>query len=80
MMGIVSVTLSAFSLHLPVLAHPAIILTPYTLGLLPFVWFICEGVAQVHDFRRKTLAFGLILTICSLGALFGLYLKAQGTL
>lgn len=79
-MGILSVTISAFSIHLPFLAHPAIILAPYALGLLPFVWFISEGVAQVHGFRRFSGFFIVISLICSIGALFGLYLKAQGSI
>lgn len=79
-MGLLSTGLAVFSAQSGALSHPITPLLPCALGLVPFVWFITEAVAQVRGLNRGSATYLGVAALCSLGAAFGLFFKAQGAL
>lgn len=79
-MSAVALGLGAFEGAVPQLAQPLAVLLPAVFGLLPFVWYIAEAVAQAHGLKRHSGGFYAVAFVCTLGAAFAIYFKAQGVL
>ncbi len=74
------VTVSMYSLeeYVPLFREDWISLPPYWLGLIPFVWFISEGISESHKFKNSSPVF-MVMSLLSLVALIGVfYMKANG--
>lgn len=74
----VSIVIALLEPSFPGLPVKAITLHLYWISMIPFVWFIAAGLAEAHGFAKTWMVFGIIAMIAVAGALFGLYLKAQG--
>lgn len=78
--ALVSVSVGLLADHYPIFNLNWISLTPYWLGLLPFVWYMSAGVAKAHRFKRTSPLF-LVMSIVSLVALIGaMYFRATGVI
>lgn len=76
--ALVTVMLSWFEESLPILKNDLLALPPYYIGLIPFLYFISAGLAEMHGFRRVGFLFmGLAVAAVAL-SIFALYLSAQG--
>ena len=74
------VTVSMYGLedYVPLFREEWISLPPYWLGLIPFVWFISEGISESHKFKNSSPVF-MVMSLLSLVALLGVfYMKANG--
>ncbi|KAB7615930.1 hypothetical protein F9L33_03985 [Amylibacter sp. SFDW26] len=74
------VTVSMYGLedYVPLFREEWISLPPYWLGLIPFVWFISEGISESHKFKNSSPVF-MVMSLLSLIALLGVfYMKANG--
>lgn len=76
--ALITVFLYALEPVFPFLGHDYVALWPYSLSLVPFVWFISAGVAEAHKFRNTTTVFASMSIVAVVGVLFAMYLKAQG--
>ena len=76
--AIVTVVLFALEPVFPVLGTEWVAIWPYSLSLVPFVWFISAGVAEAHDFKRTSTVFAVMSVIAVAAVLFAMYLRAQG--
>jgi len=64
--ALISVGLGALSPSLPFLQNDWIALPVYWLGLIPFVWYISAGVAEVHSFRMTSPTF-MVMSVVAVG-------------
>lgn len=62
----------------PILGSDSIALWPYSLSLVPFVWFISAGVAEAHKFKSTAKVFAAMSVIAVAGVLFFMFMRAQG--
>lgn len=76
--ALITVMLYALEPTFPVLGADWIALWPYSLSLVPFVWFISAGVATAHGFKNTSTVFAAMSCVAVAGVLFAMYLKAQG--
>lgn len=76
--ALVTVMMSWFEDSVPILKTDILALPPYYIGLIPFLYFISAGLAEVHGFKRVGFLFmGLSVAAVAL-SIFALYLSAQG--
>lgn len=57
LMAVVTVSMSWLEPYFAVLQEDWIALPPYWISLVPFLWFISQGVAEVNGFRKNATAF-----------------------
>lgn len=76
--AIVTVFLASLEPYLPFLAFEWVTLMPYWVSLIPFVWFISAGLAEVHDFKRTPTVFAGMTLIATAALVFAMFLKANG--
>lgn len=76
--ALVTVGLSSLESHFPFLGHETVMLAPYWMSLVPFVWFISAGLAEVHDFKRTHTVFAGMALIAIGVSFAALFFKAKG--
>lgn len=80
LMALVTVGMSWLEPFFPVLRNEWIALPPYWISLVPFIWFISQGMAESHGFQRNSISF-MVMSVIALGGLVGaMYLRANGIL
>ncbi len=78
LMAIVTVLISWLNPYFPILREEWVALPPYWLSLVPFIWFISQGLAEAHGFVRNSIPF-MVMSVLALIALVGaIYLRATG--
>ena len=75
---LVTVAFAVMEPHVPAFGQPWLVLTPYAISLIPFVWFVSEAVAEVHGFKRSSGVFFVVSILSGFAGLFGMLLKARG--
>jgi len=63
---------------MPFVAYEWVTLMPYWVSLIPFVWFISAGLAEVHGFKRTPTVFAGMTLIATAALIFAMFLKANG--
>lgn len=76
--AVVTVVFSGLEAYLPFLKAEWITLMPYWISLIPFVWFISAGLAEVHGFKRTPTVFAGMALIATAVVLVAMYLRANG--
>ncbi len=80
LMAVLTVMLSWFEPVFPILGEEWVSLPPYWISLVPFIWFISQGLAESQGFVRNSVSF-MVMSILALAGLVGaVYLKANGIL
>lgn len=78
LMAVVTVLISWLNPYFPILREEWVALPPYWLSLVPFIWFISQGLAEAHGFVRNSIPF-MVMSVLALIALIGaMYLGAAG--
>lgn len=78
--AIVTVMLTSMEAYLPFAAPQWLTLLPYWVSLIPFVWFISAGLAEVHGFKRTPTVFAGMALIATAVVMFAMFLKANGAI
>ncbi len=76
--AVVTVVLASFEPSFPILGADWIALPPYWLSLIPFVWFISAGLAEVHGFKRTETVFAAMALLATCVMFASLYFRARG--
>lgn len=76
--AVLTVVLASLEPIFPVLGADWIALPPYWLSLIPFVWLISAGLAEVNGFKRTDTVFGCMALLATVGLFVGMYLRAKG--
>lgn len=76
--ALVTVGMYGLEEYVPLFREEWISLPPYWLGLIPFVWFISEGISESHKFKNSSPVFMVMSLLSLLGLLGVFYLKATG--
>lgn len=79
-MALVSVGMSLLEDRIPVLGTETLVIAPYWLSMLPFVWFISAGLAEAQRFERVGYIFFTLTMLTILALVAALYLSATGVL
>lgn len=67
LLALVSVAFRMLAPSAAVFGEDLVALLPYWISIVPFVWFISAGLAEVHGFRNTTTVF-LYMTVAGLAA------------
>lgn len=73
--AVITVCFTYLEPYFPVFGADWIALPPYWLSLIPFIWFISQGLAEAHRFKGNSVSF----QIMSLLSVVGLYLAVKYT-
>ena len=76
--AVITIALASLEPVLPFLGADWIALSPYWLSLVPFVWFISAGLAEVHGFRRTETVFAGMAMIAMSVMFAALFFRAYG--
>ena len=68
--AVVTVIIHNFEDSVPLFQADWVALPPYWLGLMPFLWFISQGLAEAHGARRVAPIF-LALSLLAIGGIIG---------
>lgn len=77
LLAIVTVVFKALESYLPVLSEDVIRILPYWISIMPFLWYISAGLAEVHGFRDTTRVF-VCLTGVTMIMVLGLMIVLSG--
>jgi hypothetical protein len=78
--ALVTVSMYGLEEYVPLFREEWISLPPYWLGLIPFIWFISQGISEAHKFKNSSPVF-MVMTLLSLLGLIGVfYMKATGAI
>lgn len=80
LMAAVTVSMSWLEPYFPVLREDWIALPPYWISLVPFLWFISQGIAQANGFRKNAVAFLAMSVVALTMMLVAMYLRKIGVL
>lgn len=80
LMAILTVSMSWLEPYFPVLREDWVSLPPYWISLVPFIWFISQGLAESNGFKRNSISFMVMSAIALVGLLGAMYLRAAGIL
>lgn len=80
LMALLTVSMSWLEPHFPVLSEDWAALPPYWIGLVPFVWFISQGVSEAHGFKKNAMTFMIMSAIALAGMIGAMYLRTIGVL
>jgi Yip1 domain len=75
LMAVVTVMFTYLEPYFPIFGADWIALPPYWLSLIPFIWFISQGLAEAHRFKTNSVSF----QVMSLIAVFGLFVAVKYT-
>lgn len=78
--AVITVVLASFEPVFPFLGADWIALPPYWLSLIPFVWFISAGLAEVNGFKRTDTVFGAMAALATAVLFVAMYFRAQGVI
>ncbi len=76
--AVVAVVLASLEPVFPILGADWIALPPYWLSLIPFVWYISAGLAEVHGFKRTDTIFAGMALLATCIMFVAIYFRAQG--
>ncbi len=76
--ALVSVAITNLEIHFPVFKSDWISMPPYWLGMLPFIWFIADGVSKAQGFKRTLPVFIPLCTLALVGLTAAMYFRAKG--
>jgi len=76
--AVLAVVLSSLEPIHPMFGADWIALPPYWLSLIPFVWFISAGLAEVHGFKRTETMFAAMALLATCVMFVAIYFRAQG--
>ncbi|MSU89958.1 hypothetical protein GE300_10090 [Rhodobacteraceae bacterium 2CG4] len=80
LMAAVTVSMSWLEPMFPILREDWIALPPYWISLVPFLWFISQGVAQANGFRKNAAVFLAMSGVALALMLVAMYLRKIGVL
>lgn len=80
LMAVVTVSMSWLEPFFPILREDWIALPPYWISLVPFLWFISQGVAQANGLRKNAIAFLAMSAVALTLMLVAMYLRKIGAL
>ncbi|MEM9231755.1 MAG: hypothetical protein AAGB10_19345 [Pseudomonadota bacterium] len=78
LMAIVTVAMSWLEPIFPVLREDWVALPPYWISLVPFLWFISQGMAEANGYRKNALPFMIMSVIALAGMIGAMYLRKIG--
>jgi len=76
--AVITVVLASLEPIFPFLGADWISLPPYWLSIIPFVWFISAGLAEVHGFKRTETIFAGMALLATCVMFVAIYFRAQG--
>lgn len=79
-MAIVTVCMSWLEPIFPVLQEDWVALPPYWISLVPFLWFISQGLAEANGYKKNALPFMIMSGLALAGMLGAMYLRTIGVL
>ncbi|MEM8787943.1 MAG: YIP1 family protein [Pseudomonadota bacterium] len=80
LMALVTIGMSWLEPFFPVLREDWVALPPYWIGLVPFLWFISQGIAEANGYQKNALTF-LIMSVLALAAMLaGMFLRQAGVI
>ena len=79
-MAIVTVAMSWLEPYFPVLREDWVALPPYWISLVPFLWFISQGLAEANGYRKNALPFLIMSGLALVAMLAAMYLRQTGVL
>jgi len=80
LMAAVTVSMSWLEPMFPVLREDWVALPPYWISLVPFLWFISQGVAEANGYTKNALTFLIMSAVALAGMLGAMYLRTIGVL
>ncbi|MEM8656854.1 MAG: YIP1 family protein [Pseudomonadota bacterium] len=80
LMAIVTVSMSWLEPYFPVLREDWVALPPYWISLVPFLWFISQGMAEANGYKKNALPFMIMSVIALVGMIGAMYLRSIGIL
>lgn len=80
LMALVTVSMSWLEPMFPVLREEWVALPPYWISLVPFIWFISQGLAEAHGFVRNSVSFMVMSVLALVGLVGAMYLRSLGVI
>ncbi|MEM6466520.1 MAG: Yip1 family protein [Pseudomonadota bacterium] len=80
LMAVLTVMLSWLEPIFPVLSQDWVALPPYWISLVPFIWFISQGLAESQGFQKNSIPFMVMSTLALAGLVGAIYLGSIGVL
>ena len=77
-MALLTVSISWLEPFFPVLKEEWVALPPYWISLVPFIWFISQGIAEAHGFVRNSTSFMVMSVLALTGLIGAMYLRSIG--
>ena len=78
LMAVVTVSMSWLEPYFPVIREDWIALPPYWISLVPFIWFISQGVAEVNGYKKNAICFLVMSAMALAGLVVAMYLRVAG--
>jgi len=76
--AVVTVILASMESHFAMLGNKTIMLAPYWMSLVPFVWFISAALAEVHSFKRTHSVFAGMALLAIAVMFAAMYFRSRG--
>ena len=80
LMAMLTVAMSWLEPYFPVFGQDWIALPPYWISLIPFIWFISQGLAEAQGFVKNSIPFMVMSVLAVAGLVVAIYLKATGVI
>lgn len=78
LMALVTIFISAFEQDFPILKNEWVALPPYWISLVPFIWFISQGLAEAQRFKSNSLWFIVLSGMALVAMLITLFVGSFG--
>ena len=75
LMAIATVMMSWLEPVYPILSQEWVQLPPYWISLVPFIWFISQGINEAHGFKRNSISFIIMSVVTLLGMLAAMFMR-----
>jgi len=80
LMAFVTVSMSYLEDDFPIFREDWIALPPYWISLVPFLWFISQGMAEANGFKRNSISFLVMSGIALAGMILMMVLRSSGVI
>lgn len=77
-MALVTVSMSYLEPMYPIFREDWVALPPYWISLVPFLWFISQGMAEVNGFKRNSISFLVMSGVALGGMVLMMVLRSSG--
>ncbi|WP_157966351.1 YIP1 family protein [Oceanibium sediminis] len=80
LMAVVTVAMSFLEPVYPIFREDWVALPPYWISLVPFIWFISQGMAEANGFKKNSVSFLVMSGIALSAMLIAMFLRSAGIL